>query len=359
MLAKSLALMTGFFVFAALPSTSNYQLNSYGFGNGGVSNSTTSNYTLEGVSGELSAQPTSTANYADNSGVLQLQQSNVPNVTISNPSNYYDKLKFVIDTQNNPSDAKYALQISTSSDFSTGVNYVESDDTIGASLTISDYQTYSTWGGASGANIIGLASNTTYYLRAKATHFIANTNKITTESAYGPSSNATTSGLSLSFCAYTNANCAAGGSSVTFSGLVAGNVTNSPNNIGVDFATNANIGGSVYIYASNTGLFSSKTNYTIASATADLGSGAISEGFGAQIASVNQTTGGPLSKVSPYNNSSNNVGILNTTIYSILSSTSALTGGTGSIQLQVKPSTTTPASTDYSDTITLIAAAAF
>ena len=113
--------------FAALPSTSNYQLNSYGFGSGGTANSTTSTYALEGISGEVSGQTATTATYNTKPGFNETQQANVPKIaSFDNGSGaYYNKLHFVIDQQSNPSDALYALQISTNSDFSTGVNYVK------------------------------------------------------------------------------------------------------------------------------------------------------------------------------------------------------------------------------------------
>src|SRR3954470_5875384 len=82
---------------AALPSTTNYQLNSYGFGSGGTANSGTSNYSLEGITGEVSGQTANTSNYQTKPGFNETQQANVPKVTLTNPSNYYDKLKFVID----------------------------------------------------------------------------------------------------------------------------------------------------------------------------------------------------------------------------------------------------------------------
>lgn len=337
--------------FAALPSTTNYQLNSYGFGSGGTSNSSTSNYSLEGISGEVSSQPASTTTYTTEPGYTQTQQANVPTVTLSNPSNYYDKLKFVIDQQGNPSDALYALQISTTSNFSSDINYVKSDDTIGPTLTTADYQTYSAWGGGSGTNIIGLAANTTYYLRAKATQGQF------TESAYGPASSAATAGQSISFCLYTSGSCAGGGNSVAFGGLLASSITSAPNNINTDFATNANFGGNVYVYSLNGGLKSSSVNYTIPSSTADLSSA--SQGYGAQITSASQTAGGPLNKVTPYNNSGNNVGALSTTYETIFTSSVPITGGSGSVQLKVKPSATTPIATDYADTITFVAAASF
>lgn len=337
---------------AALPSTSNYQLNSYGFGSGGTANSGTANYSLEGITGEISGQTATTSNYATKPGFIETQQANVPTVTLSNPSNYYDKLLFVIGTQGNPTDATYALQVSTTSNFSSNIFYVKSDHTLTATLTTAEYQTYSSWGGASGTTIIGLSSSTTYYIRAKATQ-----GKFT-ESAYGPSSSAATVGQQLSYCVYNNASSSCGsGNSIAFSSLLAGSVTDSPTNIGVDFASNANSGGNVYIYSAFGGLKSTAANFTLSSATGDLTS--LSSGFGAQIASVTQTSGGPLNKVSPYNGSSNNVGIIGTSINTILTTANPIVGGKGAIQLKAKVANTTPAANDYADTITLIAAAAF
>jgi hypothetical protein len=346
-------LSAGFLIpsFGDLPATTNYQLNSYGFGSGGTAGSSTSNYSLEGISGEISGQSATTSNYQTKPGFVETQQANVPTVTLSNPSNYYDKLKFVIGQQNNPADALYSLQISTTSDFSSAINYVKNDLTIGTTLTLADYQNYTAWGGASGANIIGLASNTTYYIRAKATQGLY------TESAYGPSSNAATVGQSISFCMYTGANCAAAGNSVAFGSLVASTVANSPNNIGVDFATNADFGGNVYIYSLNGGLASSSASYTINSATADLSSAG--EGYGAKVTANSQSSGGPFNKLSPYDSSGDNVGILSTTINTIFSSANPITGGVGAVQLKAKPSNTTPEATDYTDTVTLVAAATF
>jgi hypothetical protein len=354
----SLLIITSSFLpfFASLPSTTNYELNSYGFGSGGTANSTTTNYALEGITGEASGQSASTSTYQLKPGFNETQQANVPKVTLSNPSSYYDKLKFVIDEQSNPTDALYALQVKVNDatcDFTTGtIRYVKSDNTLGSSLALTDYQTYTTWGGASGANIIGLSSNTTYCIRAKATQ-----GKYT-ESAYGPNTSAATVGQQLSFCLYSNANCAAGGNTVAFSGLLPATVTNAPNNIGLDFATNANAGGNVYIYSLNGGLKSiSAGNYLLASATADLS--AVSEGFGGQIASVTQSSGGPFSKVSPFDGASNNVGLINSSIVTIFTSASPLTGGSGTVQLKVRPSNATPSATDYAETITFVAAASF
>jgi hypothetical protein len=338
-------------VLAALPATPTYELNSYGFGSGGSAGSSTPTYSLEGITGEVGGQTSATPTYKLKPGFNETQQANVPKVTLTNPNNYYDRLKFVIDQQGNPSDAKYALQISTASDFSSGNKYVKSDDTIGSTLTLADYQTYSVWGGSSGAYIIGLSANTTYYLRAKATQ------SNFTESAYGPSSSAATISQSLSFCMYTNANCAGGGNSVNFGNLLPATVTTSPNNIGVDFATNAALGGNIYIYGQNGGLKSTAANYTIFSATANLSSA--NDGFGAQIVSASQSADGPLSKVSPYNGAGDNVGSVTTLAANIFTSSAPLTGGTGSVLLKAKATSDAPSANDYAEILTLIAAANF
>jgi hypothetical protein len=338
-------------VFADLPATSTYKLNSYGFGSGGTANSSTSNYSLEGITGEVSGQTATTTNYSTKPGFVETQQANVPKVTISNPSNYYDKLKIVIDQQNNPSDAKYALQVKVGDatcDFTTGtIRYVKSDQTLGSSQATTDYQLYTTWGGASGSNIIGLSGSTTYCVRAKATQ-----GKFT-ESGYGPSSNAATVGQQISFCTYSTSGSCGGSNSVTFGALTAGNINNSTTNIGVDFATNANSGGSVYIYSSNGALTSTNApSGPITSASGDIS--LASKGYGGQVVSTSQLT-----KVSPYNQSGTTVGILSTNVNSILTSSTSIAAGTASIRLEAKPSNTTPAATDYADTLTLIAAAAF
>ncbi len=340
------SLVAGGLFFAVLPSTTNYQLNSYGFGSGGTSNSSTSNYSLEGLTGEINSQADATSSYNLKPGFTQTQQASVPKVTITNPSNYYDKLHFVIDQQNNPADALYALQVCVGSGFPCGSPlYVKADNTLGATLTTADYQLYMAWGGSGGGNIIGLSPGTTYYVHAKATQ-----GKFT-ESAYGPSSNAATSAQQISFCLYT-ISCGSG-NTVSFSGLLAGTPANGSNNIGVDFSTNADSGGSIYIYSNNGALVSTThPGSPITSATADLSSA--SQGFGARVASTTL-----LSAVTPYDGSGSQVGGLATTVATILDAAAPVSGGTAAIQLQAKVSNTTLAATDYGDIITVIAAARF
>lgn len=341
--------------FGALPATTNYQLNSYGFGSGGTANSSTANYSLEGTVGEISGSTSLTANYKTKPGYVETQQANVPKIAVFNNGSgtYYNKLHFEIDQQSNPSDAKYALQISTDSGFASDVNYVKSDMTIGPSLTTADYQTYTAWGGASGSEIIGLSSGTAYHLRAKATQGSF------TESGYGPSASASTVGQQLSFDIDVSSSDSETGPpyATNLGNLLAGSVTDSPERIWFDFSTNATSGGYIYIYGQNVGLKSIVRNYTISSSTADLSSA--SEGFGAQSVSATQSSGGPLSALSPYNVSSQNVGLIDTTVRQIYTTSGPLSGGRSSIILKAKAEVITPAATDYTDIITAVAAGNF
>ena len=181
-------------VYADLPSSSNYKLQNYSFGAGGTTNSTSANYGLNGIAGEVEFGRPSSANYQAGSGLTYMMKANVPSApTLSTPNNSYDRILFVLDTGGNASDTTFALEISTASDFSTGVNYIKQDGTVGSSLTTSDYKTYTNWGGASGTTVTGLTSATTYYVRAKARQGDF------TESEYGPSASVTTQSPALTF----------------------------------------------------------------------------------------------------------------------------------------------------------------
>jgi len=336
--------------FAAMPSTSNYQLNDYGFGNGGGTTSST-NYHLEGITGEQTGDA-STATYTDRNGLQDTQQANEPSApTVTNPSNWYNKLHVVINNGGNPSDATFVIAIST--DNFTTTNYIQNDNTVGASLVLSDYQTYSAWGSASGFDVVGLAPNTTYYFKVK-----ANRGQYT-ESGYSPTASVATSQVSMTF----DIDVSASNSStsppynVAFGNLNLGSVTDSPTKVWFSLDTNALYGGTIYIVGSNTGLRSSAVGYTITSASADLSSAG--EGFGAQSSSVTQSAGGPIASVSPYNVASNNVGIIDTTYRSMYATSAAITGGRTSFLLKTKTQNTTPAANDYTDTLTAVAAAAF
>jgi hypothetical protein len=334
----------------ALPASTLYELHDYGMGSGGNSVSESSTYGLKGITGEVSGQDNAGTTYDLGPGLEFTQQANVPAApAFTNTASYYNKLKFTLDTGSNPSDATFMIAISTDN-FST-TNYIQADNTIGATAV---YQTYAAWGGASGAFVIGLTPNTTYKIKVKAIHTKYN------ESAYSAEASASTSVPSLSYDLDVSATDqeTAAPYTVAFGTLAVGSVTTATDKIWVDLDTNAESGAFIYVYNSTTGLTSANASYTITSATANLASA--SEGFGLQISTDTETTGGPLLSISPYNNSSENVGIIDTTPRNIFTSSSnPITGGRGSVLLKAKASVTTPAASDYTSTINIIASATF
>lgn len=335
-------------VFGALPASNNYKLQGYGLGSGGTAGSTAGTKQLEAITGEISASQLAGTTYRLNPGFIEAQQANVPPApTWTNTNSYYNKLHLTINNASNPSDAKFVVAISTD-DFVT-TNYVQSDNTVGASLGSEDYQTYVSWGGASGVDVIGLSPSTTYKVKAKAMHGNFS------ETGYGPTASAATVAPQLSFdidVAATDSE-SAPPYSIGLGSLLAGTVASSTDKIWFDFATNAANGGKIYIYSLNGGLNSAAKSYTISSASADLD--VSTEGFGAQSSSATQSAGGPISAVSPYDVSGNNVGVISSTIREIYSTANAITAGRASFLLKAKAKNITPAATDYAETITAIA----
>ena len=339
-------------LFAQSTSTT-YQLDSYGIGSGGNAGAESGTYKSYTSTGEQSTAPGSqAATLEQQSGVVPTHNAKVPAApNMTNPGSYYNKLQIIIDNGGNPTDAKFAIAIST--DNFTSTNYIQNDNTVGATLGTEDWQTYSAWGSGSGFNVIGLASNTTYYVKVKATRGLF------TEAEYSAVDTAATVGQSLTFDIDVSASDTETGPpySTNFGSLLPGTVTDSPERIWIDLDTNGTNGGFVFIASSNTGLDSILTGGTIASATGDLSS--LNDGFGAKSVSATQSSGGPLSVQSPYDGSSNNVGILDTALRQTYASTGPITAGRGSLVLKAKSKSDTPAAADYTDTLTLIAAASF
>ncbi len=335
-------------LFSAVPSSSNYTLKSYDFGTGGGTSSST-NYKLDGVSGTQNGSTQTSTTYTNKSGEVPTQNANVPPApALTNPSSYYNQLKLVLATGNNPTDAKYLIAIS--SDGFVTTNYVQTDNSIGSSLSIANYQTYASWGGASGFLILGLSPSTTYQVKVKAMQGNF------TESAFGPTASAATVATSLSFSIATTLT-ATPPFPVGFSGLSAGTVFNGDADASLVVSTNATSGGVIYGKSKNAGLTSALAGSSIASATADLA--AVAKGYGAQVIATGQTSGGPLSAQAPFNGATNNVGALTVALQNILVSSAPINNGTATVRLMAKADAITSSATDYSDTITFVAAMTF
>ncbi|MDB5181775.1 MAG: hypothetical protein JWP13_538 [Candidatus Saccharibacteria bacterium] len=349
----SLSVLSGLvLLFAQVPSGTTYKLESYGVGSGGTANSVGSTYAMEGISGEVSGTELSGTAYKGGTGLITTQLANVPSApALTNPANYYNKLRLTINDGGNASDARFAIAISKDN-FAT-TQYVQNDNTVGAALGIEDYQTYATWGGTNGFIIVGLTPATTYTVKVRAMH-----GKFT-ESGYSATASAATVNPAITF------DLDVSGSDVetsppynlAFNDLMPGAVTNSPSKIWVDFDTNGDFGGNIYVYGKNAGLRSAGVSYTIAALSGDLG--ALGQGFGVQSASTTQAAGGPFIASSPYDGINNTVGIADASIRKIYSAGAPITAGRSSMVLKAKVTNITPASNDYSEILTLIGAASF
>lgn len=343
-------LLGGFIgILAAAPASSNYILKNYDVGSGGSGGSSSSNYRLNGVSGTQTGETQSSTNYTLPSGNNNAQNASVPAApTFTNPSNYYNRLQLVLNPGGNPSDTKYLIAIST--DNFTTTRYVQPDNTIGNTASVSTYQTYAVWGGSTGVTITGLTPSTTYRVKVKAMQGSF------TDSAYSPVATAATVATSLSISLTTTAT-STPPFPVNFTSLTPGSVVNGSADAVIGITSNALGGGDVYIRSTNAALASNLASTSITSATTDLSSAAT--GYGAQVTAASQTSGGPLASVAPFNGASNNVGGLTTSLQKILSTTTPINGGSATIRLKAKASAITPSSTDYTDQLTLIAAMNF
>ena len=307
---------------------------------------------MEGISGETSGTQLTGTAFNGGSGLITTQLANVPLApTITNPSNFYNKLKLVIDNGANASDSKFAIAVSSDNFVTT--QYVQTDMTIGPALLAANYQTYALWGSATGVTIVGLQPNTTYKFKVRANH-----GKFT-ESSYSAIGTGATVNPSLTFDLDISATDSktAPPYLLTFSDLSPGAVVNSSQKIWIDFDTNGDFGGNVYMYGQNSGLRSTAAAYTIAAITGNLA--AIGQGFGAQSASATQTSGGPFVVSSPYGGTLDVVGITDTNIRRIYSAGTPVTAGRSSVVLKAKVTATTPSASDYTELLTVVGAPSF
>lgn len=237
---------------AQMPASTNYELQSYSFGAGGTASSSSETYNMFGVAGEVAIGSQSSQTYSNGGGLTYLMKANVPGLTLSNTGSTYDRLGLIISTNNNPTDATYAVQVSTDNTFTTNVSYVKSDNTLGTTLAATDFRTYTSWGSGTGVTITGLQNNTTYYARAK-----AQTGSYT-ESEWGPISASATVPPSLTF--------SIDSATLTFANLNSGNSYTDSNKTTV-LTTSTNAYNGYIVNARSTGTLTATGIGTIADYT--------------------------------------------------------------------------------------------
>ncbi len=328
-------------LLAAVPTSTNFTLKTYDFGNGADSSSSSS-YNLQASTGSPNDALTSSS-YALPAGIRASASAATPLApTFANPDNSYNRLKLTLNTTDMPSDAKYLIAISDDNFVTT--NYVQTDQTVGPTAGIGNYQSYAAWGGASGCWVLGLNYSTTYKVKIAALQGPA------TGSAFGPSATAATVAPSVTFAVSTSAT-STPPFSVGFGSLTPGTVISGDATIIVDITTNALSGGSVLIKSQNAGLSSVTASTTITSQTADLSG--TNSGYGAQLSSTSQTSGGPVTASSPFDGSAANVGGLAVGWQQLVSFNGGVVGGNLITALKAKAAANLSAATDYGDVLSL------
>ena len=340
-------LLAGVILFAAAPTSTNYKLPAYDVGSGGTDSSSSTNFGLNAISGSQTGDQHTSTSYSLASGLNPTQNANVPPApALSNPSSYYNKLHLVVDNGGNPTDTVFLIAISTDNFVTT--DYVQPDNSISPTFTLATYRTYASYGGGSGFLILGLQPNTTYKVKVKALRGNF------TESAYGPmTTGVATIGQTLSFGLTTSLS-AVPPFVADFASLSAGSVFSADADLNITMTTNASSGGTVYIKSFNSALMSASASYSINSSTADLS--AASSGYGAQVVSTSQTSGGPIVSQATFNGVADNVGLLTNIFQKLLTTSNPVVGATSTFQLKAKANATVPATSDYSDILTVVAA---
>jgi hypothetical protein len=340
------------------PKSTNYELQEYQFGSGGANAGFgSSNFSLFGITGQSESGLPGSANFQSGNGLVYLTQSPIPPApTLSNNSNlYYNKLSVIINYSVSypsvPSDILFAVAVSTDFGNPSLTKYVQADQTLGDNPF---WQSYADWGGSSGFILSGLSPDTTYYIK------VAARQGTFTQTGFGPAAGLATAPTSLTFEVRTVAQ-SSPPFTLGFGTLTPGSVNTTADQGQISLTTNANSGALVYISGSNSGLkSSSQGNYTINSVSAsgqDLS--ALPEGYGLRATYVSQSSGNMVIS-QPYNGSGSNIGPADSQKRILFTTDDApVTVGVGRFEIQAKASLTAPPASDYTDTLTIIAAAAF
>ena len=272
----------------------------------------------------------------------------------------YNKARFEINIQGNPSDTLYAIMISKDN-FVSDIKYINATTFTPESINthnIYDFMTKSTWESET-FNIKGLEAGTTYYIKA----FALKGNFTQTDS--GPSKSTTTAtgavffDIDIAGQGQTTAESAAP-YSLSFTGiyeLIGGSAAiTHGNRIWMDAETNSEGGFAIIMNGQYGGLYSPTTTQTLPSATANLNS--VSSGFGLQNEYISYDTSSPslgeITATTNYNGTINSVGVISTTPNKVYDGNGPIVNGRMALKVIAKPGTAFSPATDYQEKITLI-----
>lgn len=270
------------------------------------------------------------------------------------PFGCYDRGRFEIDTQGNPTDTVYGVEISTD-------NFVNDKKCIDGSTfipktfgncNINDFRNKNDWE-SSTFNIQNLKPNTTYYVRITAMHGDF------TQSDYSPIKSFTTGIAAIYFdidIAPTTGTTNESDSpyNVALQLIAGGAATTSDDLIWLDASSSSQRGISILQYGKNGGLFSPTTTETILSQNINLDN-TLANGFGLQNYYTSSNTTSPyygtISTISNYAGIGNTVGAVQQTANKIYQSDKLLVEGRMGMYVKARAKSGQIPATDYTETI--------
>lgn len=344
----------------ALSVGSSYQLDGYSFGGGGVNGGSSPNFNYQGKSGQIGNQLVGESGYNFGGGMAYERQSPVTNSpNLSNDGNWVSRLHLKIspysgigNTTPLPQDTKYVVAISEDNFITT--KYVSGNDYgLISNYTINDYKTFADWGGSIGFDILGLNPGKTYTVKVRTMQ-----GKFT-ESEWSQTATSMTANPVLTYDIDVSAIDAHTDPPyvLDLSNMYPDSIVTSTNRVWVSLETNSANGGGVFLYGQNGGLKSLSVGYTISSVSGNLSS--LADGFGIQAVGATATLGGPFLVESLYGGTGDVVGSLDTLVRQMFYTLSPITSGRASFVIKAKSSNNTPAASDYSEVLTVVAAANF
>lgn len=280
-------------------------------------------------------------------------------VAICGTGGCYNRARFEILENGNPTDTVYSIQVSRDN-FTSDISYVDGSTYRLESISthnINDFMTKSSWE-AETFNIQGLSASTTYYVRIVALHGTF------TQSDPSPVGTATTAAGLLYFDIdiadeFGTSAETSEPHTISFTGqdaLVGGSAAiTATNRIWLDAESNSEGGFAIVVRGANGGLHSSTTSQTITSATANLDT--TSSGFGLQSDYINFDTNsllGSITAVEPYTGNLNSVGGVTTTAAKIYEADGPISNGRMSIKLIAKPGTDKTPANDYQEEVFIL-----